>query len=182
MVELRENGMINVIDNRKMRELLDLYDMLHQKANSPIDTQNFSSVSIENNNLIISKETGRVLLTQKDSSSFEEEFKQAQNELSIQSQSGMVNANMAFEHMANKKVEMELITLDEALLRDDITLENLNKIRFFVVSGYVNPNQIRIDMSKGVFYDIETSDIYEIKYNPDTKEYEIYKIHGQRKN
>lgn len=175
LVELRENGMIDVIDNKKMRELLDLYDMIHQKTTSPIDTQNFSSMSIENNNLIISKETDRVLLTQKDQSSFEEEFKQAQNELSIQSQSGIANASLAFEQMANQKVEMVLLTINEAILRDDISLEILNKIRFMITSGYVNPNQIRIDMSKGVFYDIETSSIYEIKYNSETQEYEIYK-------
>lgn len=175
LVELRNNGMINEIDNRKMRELLDLYDNIRQKTESPIDTQNYSSVSIENKNLIISQQNDRVLQTEKDSKAIEEEFKQEQNEMSIQSQNGLVNADSAFNNMTNKKIEMTLITLNEAILSENVSLENLNKIRFFITSGYTNPHSVRVDISKGVFYNVETSDIYEIRYNHEINEYEIYK-------
>ena len=107
LVELRNNGMINIIDNQKMRELLDLYDQTHKKIETPLDTQNYASATVENTNLIVSKQNDRILQTTKDTETFEEEFKQEQNELSVQSENGTTNAEEVFRSMTNKKIEMK---------------------------------------------------------------------------
>lgn len=176
MVMLRNRGMGASLDNKKMRELLNLFDSMKATEEMPLDMQNYTSVGLENKDLIVSKTDGRILTTLEGTSAFSNEFMQKQNEILANSKDGMVNADAAFESMANhQKEESSLIPLTEAPLRDNIDLDILRKISFFMSNSYLDPNVFKIDIENGIFYNIETSEVYEVRENKDTNKYEIYK-------
>lgn len=175
IVDLRTNGLFEVIDNAKMRELLELYDKYHSSDMSSLEMDNYENPTLENKNLIVSKSENRILQTDAEQGEMLNEFKNEQNLLSVDKKSNLANDKEAFNNMSNKKIEMNFISLDEAIISPSINFETLNKIRFFITSGYTNPHVIKIDMTNGLFYNIETSDVYEVKYNPNTRQYEIYK-------
>lgn len=175
LVNLRNKG-LSQLDNQQMQELLNLFDSLHKKEDTPLDMQNYSSVGLENQDLITSKENDRVLKTLQGTSAFSDEFRQTQNEIIANNQDGMVNADTVFEHMAtHEKEEMSLISLTEAISRDDIQIEVLNKIKFFITNSYVNPYSFKVDLASGIFYNVETDEVYEVRKNVDTNQYEIYR-------
>lgn len=183
MVKLRNNGMGAILDNRKMRELLDLFDSLKSKEETPLDMQNYKSVELENTDLIVSKTDDRVLTTLEGSSAFTDEFTQKQNEILANSKDGVANADAVFESMANhEKEESTLIPLSEAPLHNGISIEILKKISFFTSNIYIDPRVFKVDIEKGIFYNTETSEVLEVRKNEQTNQYEIYsgkeKIYG----
>lgn len=183
IANLRNRGLLQ-ISNEQTEELLNLYDSLHKVEDVPLDMQNYVSIGLENQDLIVAKETDRVLQTLNGPSSFANEFQQTQNEITANTQDGLANADTVFNHIANnQKVEISLIPVTEAISRDDIDVEVLNKIKFFITNAYVNPYVFRVDITKGVFYNIETSEVYEVRKNENTNQYEIYRgsemVYGQ---
>jgi len=176
MVKLRNSGVGAALDNRKMRELLNLFDSVQKKEDLPLDMKNYKSGEFNDNKLIISKEADRVLTTSEGQVSLVEEFKQKQNEIMANNKDGISNADDVFENMAKyQKGEMSLISIIDAVLLDNISLELLDKIKFFIANSNLNPNIIKIDIKSEVFYNIETNETYEVRDSEDTNEYKIYK-------
>lgn len=173
ILELRRKGLIN-IDNKKISELLSLFDSLHTKEITELDLSNYSSASLEED-LIISKQDDRILTTLEGQSAFVDEFKQNQNELIANNKEKNVDADDVFQKMANQeKTELSLLTLEEALLNQNISTELLSKIRFFITHINMNPSIFRVNIETGIFYNIENNEAYEVRKNIDTLEYEIY--------
>lgn len=177
LVDLKNNGLYQTeLSNEKIEELLKLYDSLNKQDDIPLDMKQYAGISLENQDLIVSKGTDQVLKTLEDSSTLAHEFKQTQNEITANSSDGLANANTVFEHMANhEKEEISLISLDEAIKRNNIDMEILNKIKFFITSININLSVFRVDIESGIFYNIETDEAYEVRKNNITNQYEIYK-------
>jgi len=176
ITNLKNKGLISHLDNEKIKLLLDLYDSIHKEPS--LDMKTYSNVELENQNLIVSQENDKVLNTLNGSSEFVDEFKQIQNEIAAKSNDGLTNANEVFEHMANyQKEEMTLIPLMEVIEKPkgNIDKEILIKIRYFVSNTYVNPYIYKVNVDTGIFYNIETNEIYEVRKNEETNTYEVYK-------
>lgn len=172
--KLRNNGV--TIDEQKIKEMLQLFDSLHKIEEPPLDMQKYASISLENQDLIISKETDRVLQTLEGQSSFNNEFKQTQNEIVANNKDGLVNADTVFKHMANyQKEEMNLIPLTESMSLNNINIEILEKINFFITNIHINQYLFKVDIKTGFFYNIETDEVYEVRKNKNTQQYEIFK-------
>ena len=63
--ELKINGILPSITEQQIEELLQLYDNLHSKDVLPLDMQNYSSVALDNQNLIVSKNEYKPVLIQR---------------------------------------------------------------------------------------------------------------------
>jgi len=188
LIYLRNTGVSpEILTNDKIQEFLNLYDSLTQKEELPLDMQQHSGIELGNQNLIVSKKTDQVLKTLEGTSSFVEEFKQVGNEITAASTDGLVNADTVFEHMAeHQKEEVKLIPVIEAISRNDIGREMLSKIRFFITNKYVNPYSFQVNIENGIFYNIETGEVFEVRLNHDTNQYEIHKgnevVYGSNKH
>ena len=58
---------------------------------------------------------------------------------------------------------------------DNRKSSNINKIKFFITNSKINPYVFKVDIERGIFYNTETTDVLEIRKNPDTMQYEIFK-------
>ena len=175
ITNLKQRGLLNV-DDKTVKKLLGIYDQMHTQESLPLDMENYASVGLENQNLIVSKKEDRVLKTMEGTSAFTQEFQQAQNEMIAGSKDGLANADTVFQEMATyKKEEMTLIPLTEISSKDNISGEILMKIKFFVTNKYVDPRLFKVNTETGVFYSIETHEAYEVKKNLNTNQYEIHK-------
>lgn len=177
LVDLKNSGLYQTeLSNEKIEELLNLYDSLNKKSDIPLNMKQYTGISLDDQDLIISKKTDQVLKTLENSSTLDHEFKQTQNEITANSSNGLANANTVFKHMANhEKEEISLLSLEEAINRNNIDMEILNKIKFFITSIHINPSVFRVDIESGIFYNIETDEVYEVRKNSISNQYEIYK-------
>ena len=75
----------------------------------------------------------------------------------------------------NRKEKLTLLSINEFLQTDDIDSEVLRKIRFFINNEYINPYSYKVDINTGLFYNQETKEMFEVRKNPQTGNYEIYK-------
>lgn len=177
LVDLKNSGLYQTeLSNEKIEELLNLYDSLNKKSDIPLNMKQYTGISLDDQDLIISKKTDQVLKTLENSSTLDHEFKQTQNEITANSSNGLANANTVFKHMANhEKEEISLLSLEEAIKRNNIDMELLNKIKFFITSININPSVFRVDIESGIFYNIETDEVYEVRKNSISNQYEIYK-------
>lgn len=174
--QLKNNGMLTLVTEEEIKKLLEVYDETHQKESIPLDMTNYKNVSLEDKNLIISQKADKILETQTDSNDFVDEFKDTQNEIIVNNQDSLVDADEVFNKMANQqKKELTLITLSEAVTRDDIDIEILNKLKFFITNQYINPHVFKINLETGIFYNTETNEVFEVRKNEDTNQYEIFK-------
>ena len=166
-----------VLSNEKVLELLNLYDSIHQNDNPKLDMRNYKASSLSNQNFIISTQTDTVLKTNSSNEDLNKEFKQIQNEItSSQTQDELANSDIVFAEMKeNRKEELTLLSINEVLQRDDIDSEVLRKIRFFINNEYINPYSYKVDINTGLFYNQETKEMFEVRKNPQTGNYEIYK-------
>lgn len=86
-----------------------------------------------------------------------------------------LNNELNFNHISNnQKEEVTLIPISDVLSHNDISIETLEKIQFFINNKYVNPYDYRVNIETGVFYNINNGEPLEIKKNPNTNQYEIY--------
>lgn len=175
--DLKKQGLSeSILTNEKIAELLNLFDKTHSKENSSLDLENYSSFKLENQNVIVSKKDDIVLKTNRSSEELPQEFKENQNELTAMSSDGVANADMTFDYMEKyKKEKMNLISLSEAVEKDNINKETLNKIKFFINNSYTNPSSYKVDIEHDIFYNIENQEVLEVRKNPQTGKYEIYK-------
>lgn len=172
-----KNNLISseVLSNEKVLELLNLYDSIHQTDTAELDMRNYKGFSLNDQNFIISTQTDTVLKT--NSSNINKEFKQVQNEItSSKTKDELANSDIVFAEMKeNRKEELTLLSINEVLQRDDIDSEVLRKIRFFINNEYINPYSYKVDINTGLFYNQETKEMFEVRKNPQTGNYEIYK-------
>lgn len=175
--DLKKQGLSeSIITNEKITELLNLFDQTHSKEKSSLDLENYSSFKLENQNVIVSKKDDIVLKTNRPSEELPQEFKENQNELTAMSNDGLANADMTFDYMEKyKKEKMNLISLSEAVEKDNINKETLNKIKFFINNSYTNPSSYKVDIERDIFYNIENQEVLEVRKNQQTGKYEIYK-------
>lgn len=166
-----------VLSNEKVLELLNLYDSIHQNDNTKLDMRNYKASSLSNQNFIISTKTDTVLKTNSSNEDLNKEFQKIQNEItSSQTQNELANSDIVFAEMKkNRKEELTLLSINEILQRDDIDSEVLRKIRFFINNEYINPYSYKVDINTGLFYNQETKEMFEVRKNPQTGNYEIYK-------
>lgn len=166
-----------ILSNEKVLELLNLYDSIHQNDNPKLDMRNYKASSLSNQNFIISTQTDTVLKTNSSNEDLNKEFQKIQNEItSSQTQNELANSDIVFAEMEkNRKEELTLLSINEVLQRDDIDSEVLRKIRFFINNEYINPYSYKVDINTGLFYNQETKEMFEVRKNPQTGNYEIYK-------
>lgn len=166
-----------VLSNEKVLELLNLYDSIHQNDNPKLDMRNYKASSLSNKNFIISTQTDKVLKNNFSNKDLNKEFQKIQNEItSSQTQNELANSDIVFAEMEkNRKEELTLLSINEVLQRDDIDSEVLRKIRFFINNEYINPYSYKVDINTGLFYNQETKEMFEVRKNPQTGNYEIYK-------
>lgn len=167
----------DVLSNEKVLELLNLYDSIHQNDNPKLDMRNYKASSLSNQNFIISTKTDTVLKTNSSNEDLNKEFQKIQNEItSSQTQNELANSDIVFAEMKkNRKEELTLLSINEVLQRDDIDSEILRKIRFFINNEYINPYSYKVNINTGLFYNQETKEMFEVRKNPQTGNYEIYK-------
>ena len=166
-----------VLSNEKVLELLNLYDSIHQNDNPKLDMRNYKASSLSNQNFIISTQTDKVLKNNFSNGDLNKEFQKIQNEItSSQTHNELANSDIVFAEMEkNRKEELTLLSINEVLQRDDIDSEVLRKIRFFINNEYINPYSYKVDINTGLFYNQETKEMFEVRKNPQTGNYEIYK-------
>lgn len=163
-------------DKTKLEKLLNLYDNLYSKTNSSLDMSQYESVSTENKDLIVSKNEERVLNTTKGASQYANEFHSVQNSIIASNSHGQVNSNDVFDHMAKyQKEELNLISIEDAISKNNIEIEILNKIKFFITNINIDIQIFKVDITTGIFYNKETDEIYEVRKNNITNQFEIYK-------
>ena len=165
------------LSNEKVLELLNLYDSIHQNDNPKLDMRNYKASSLSNQNFIISTQTDKVLKNNFSNGDLNKEFQKIQNEItSSQTHNELANSDIVFAEMEkNRKEELTLLSINEVLQRDDIDSEVLRKIRFFINNEYINPYSYKVDINTGLFYNQETKEMFEVRKNPQTGNYEIYK-------
>ena len=174
LVKLRNNG--TNINNDQTKELLNLFDSLNTKNILPLNMREYSNVGLENQNLIVSKNDDRILKTLEGGSEYTNDFLRVQNETIANTLDGQTNANEVFEHMAkHQKEQISLISLTEAIIRKNIDREILLKIRFFITNSKINPYSFQVDIETGIFFNVETKEVYEVRQNETTNQYEIFK-------
>ena len=174
--ELKEKNIPTyILTNEKITEFLNLYDELSSKSNFKLDIQNYKGASLDDQNFIISTEDDKVVKTSNSSEELVEEFKKTQNQMTAKGDDGLANADMVFDNMRKyKKEELSLMSLSEAIEKDNVSFEFLNKIKFFVSNEYVNPYSYKVDVNNGIFYNVETNEVLEVRKN-ELGNYEIYK-------
>ena len=166
-----------ILSNEKILEFLNIYDSMHQNDIPELDMRNYKGSSLNDQNFIISTQNDTVLKTNSTNEDLNKEFKQVQNEItSSQTQDELVNSDIVFAEMKeNRKEELTLLSINEVLQRDDIDSEVLRKIKFFIKNEYINPYSYKVNINTGIFYNQETKEMFEVRKNPQTGNYEIYK-------
>lgn len=175
LLSLRTKNINYIITDEDIKELLKLYDELHIQIEVPLEMKNYTNKKLDDKNYIVSEEADRVLKTTENSQEFIQEFKNTQNEILAHSKDGDTNAKEVFNKIADtKKEEITLIPLSEAVIKQDIDTELLYKINFFISKSKLNPYSFKIDTETGVFFNIETNELYEVRKNENTNQYEIF--------
>ena len=174
---LKERGFLSQEElEKKMPELLGKYDELNQISDMPLNMENYKGVGLENQNLIVGIEQERILKNLESKDNLNKEFKQVQNQIVANNQDALTNADVIFNKMADtQKEELSLISLSDAISKDNLDIELLRKIKFFVSNKYINPYSYKIDVENGIFYNTETSEVLEVRKDEVTNKYQIYK-------
>ena len=174
---LKERGFLSQEElEEKIPKLLGIYDELNQTTDMPLNMENYKGVGLETQNLIVATEEERILKTNESPENINKEFKKLQNELVASNQDALTNADVIFDYMAdNKKEELNLTPLSNAITQNHIDIEILKKIKFFLSNKNINPYSYKIDTETGIFYNIESQDVLEVRKDETTNEYQIFK-------
>ena len=175
ILKLNKNINSSALTNQEIEELLELYDELHTKSESPLDMENYSNKKLDNKNFIVSEADKRVLKTTENTNEFIHEFKQTQNQILAHNQDGTTNAREVFNKLADtKKEEITLLPLHEAIIDPNVDKEIIYKIKFLITKMQINPYSFKVNITTGIFYNYETNEMYEVRKNEKTNQYEIY--------
>ena len=171
---LRQNNQIDInLLNNSYMSLLKLYDDTRNASDS-LNISNYKGVALGDRDFIVSSNNGRVLESNSDET-LKEEFESVQNEMAVSGENGIANADQVFNYMEKyKKTEASLMPLSNLNI-DIIDVDMLDKIKFFVSNNRSNIFDYKVDISSGLFINVNTNDIYEVRKNPETGKFEIYK-------
>ncbi len=173
---LRQNNNLDIeLFNKKVKELLELYDSKTVSSELPLDMQNYTDAKLSSGNYIVSGEDDKVLKTNNNIGELSQEFKKVQNEIVADNKEGNINANTIFNHMEKYQKESSTLMPLSNLNMDIIDKEILDKIKFFIKNGNVNIFEYQVDISNGVFLNVNTNELFEVRKNPNTNAYEVYK-------
>lgn len=172
---LRKNPQIDAnIFNKKVKRLLDLYDKLNTTDLS-LNMDDYKDVRLDSSNYIVSSDEDKVLKTNGNHGDLSKEFKSIQNEMVANNKDGKVNADMVFDHMEEYKKESSSLMPLSNLNVSIINREMLDKIRFFIGNQNINIFDYKVDINNGFFFNTVTDELFEVRRNPQTLKYEIYK-------
>lgn len=175
---MKKNGMPeSLLSEEKKKELLDTYDEFHKVDEIGLNMQDYKGINLNEQNYITNTQTDTILKTNGSKDELPQEFKSVQNEISAANNSdSLANANAVYNHMQNNtKEEVQMISLYEIGSRSNISIEVLQKIRFFITNKYINPYAFNVDPETGLFYNKETNEMLEVVKNPETGKFEIKK-------
>lgn len=175
---MKKNGMPeSILSEEKKKELLDTYDEFHKVDEVGLNMQDYKGINLNEQNYITNTQTDTILKTNGSKDELPQEFKSVQNEISAANNSdSLANANAVYNHMQNNtKEEVQMISLYEIGSRSNISIEVLQKIRFFITNKYINPYTFNVDPETGLFYNKETNEMLEVVKNPETGKFEIKK-------
>ena len=149
----------------KILTLLNLYDEYHQEISASLDLQNYKEENFEDSNYIVATQTNEVLQHMNSDKKMPEEFQNVQNKITSASTTDeLANADTVFTHMKNnQKKELNFIPITEAIEINNIDTEVLNKIRFLISNKYIEPYAYRVNPSSGMFYNMETKEMLEVR-------------------
>ena len=167
----------SLLSEEKKKALLDTYDEFHKVDEAGLDMQNYKGINLNEQNYIANTQNNTILKTNSSKDELPQEFKSVQNEISAANNSdSLANANAVYNHMqSNTKEEVKTISLYEVDSRSYISIEVLQKIKFFVSNKYINPNEFNVDPETGLFYNKETNEMLEVVKNSETGKFEIKK-------
>lgn len=171
---LRQNNQIDInLLNERYMSLLKLYDDT-MTASDSLNISNYKDASLEDKNFIVSSNDGRVLESNSNTP-LKEEFESVQNEMAVNGENGIANADQVFNYMEKyKKTEASLMPLSNLNI-NIIDADMLEKIKFFISNNRNNIFDYKVDISRGLFINVNTNDIYEVRKNPETGQFEIFK-------
>lgn len=171
---LRQNNQIDInLLNERYMSLLKLYDDT-MTASDSLNISNYKNASLEDKNFIVSSNDGRVLESNSNTP-LKEEFESVQNEMAVNGENGIANADQVFNYMEKyKKTEASLMPLSNLNI-NIIDADMLEKIKFFISNNRNNIFDYKVDISRGLFINVNTNDIYEVRKNPETGQFEIFK-------
>lgn len=171
---LRQNNQIDInLLNERYMSLLKLYDDT-MIASDSLNISNYKDASLEDKNFIVSSNDGRVLESNSNTP-LKEEFESVQNEMAVSGENGIANADQVFNYMEKyKKTEASLMPLSNLNI-NIIDADMLEKIKFFISNNRNNIFDYKVDISRGLFINVNTNDIYEVRKNPETGQFEIFK-------
>ena len=171
---LRQNNQIDInLLNERYMSLLKLYDDT-MIASDSLNISNYKDASLEDKNFIVSSNDGRVLESNSNTP-LKEEFESVQNEMAVNGENGIANADQVFNYMEKyKKTEASLMPLSNLNI-NIIDADMLEKIKFFISNNRNNIFDYKVDISRGLFINVNTNDIYEVRKNPETGQFEIFK-------
>lgn len=175
---MKKNGMPeSILSEEKKKELLDTYDEFHKVDEAGLNMQDYKGINLNEQNYITNTQTDTILKTNGSKDELPQEFKSVQNEISAANNSdNLANADDVYNHMKNNtKEEVQMISLYEIGSRSNISIEVLQKIKFFISNKYINPYAFNIDPETGLLYNKETNEMLEVVKNPETGKFEIKK-------
>ena len=109
-------------------------------------------------------------------------IEQNQHEITYKSNETLNNSNENFKPTNDHaKKEIQIKSLTDIIQNpfENINKEVFMKIRYLITEQHIDPRMFKINLETGMFYNIENSDIYEVKRNHETGKYEI-NINGIR--
>lgn len=173
--EMRRNPGIDVaLFNSRILDLLNLYDKKSVSELS-LDMNNYRDIKMQNGNYIVSGKDDKVLKTNENHGNLSGEFKKVQNDVVANSKDGSVNADVVFSHMEKYQKESSTLMPLSNLNIEIINKDMLDKIRFFIKNSNVNIFEYQVDITNGVFLNTITNELFEVRKNPHTNSFEIFK-------
>ena len=104
-----------------------------------------------------------------------QDFKNKQNEMvGAKTDDSLVNADETFNIMKSEMEEsnfMPLTKVDVSKVSQDLIM----KINFLIKNANVNYNEFQVDIKRGIFMNTKENELYEVRKDPQTNQYKLYK-------
>ena len=173
---LKERGFLT---EEEINELLGIYDNLNQTSDMPLQMDNYKGVQVQSpeTNLIVGTQERKILATEASPENITQEFKEKQNQIiAANGTETPVEAPEIFAKMvATDKIELQMMSIPETLSKANIDKDVYEKIRYFITNKNLNPEYYYVDPQTGIFYNMDVPEILEVRKDPATNQYHIYR-------
>ena len=156
-----------------VKKILEEYDRTHE---AQINSSDYKQMQVDNTNYVVSKE-GNALEqdASKNMGDLAQDFKNKQNEMvGAKTDDSLVNADETFNIMKSEMEEsnfMPLTKVDVSKVSQDLIM----KINFLIKNANVNYNEFQVDIKRGIFMNTKENELYEVRKDPQTNQYKLYK-------